>query len=365
VNRLNSRIKELEDRLASSPPSNGVMLGERIGILLREAEEAAAEAITAAEARATQIIAEVEVKNAAAEDTVGRAVARAEVEARRIETQARGEAEEIVAEAEARAAARTRQIEQWAEQVVSHTRAEEARMLKEQQARQFSAAAELKTMADQKAEAASQLRELRDAIDRALELAHDEDVASIDPDIDPEIDPEWPVAAPVHANLDADSGDGAAFGGPTIADSDVDLVSNDSADSDVKLFSDDGAADISEDLAADDTGDVSVDDTGEVEVVEAVEVEVVEAQSIWADEHPWGPGDLVEDEEVAWSGPAREPADDFYPSRAEEPVTGEIELRDMPHMAGSEDLDDGLDTRIEAWVSGGSPQVEPKHFRRL
>ena len=61
------------------------------------------------------------------------ATARAEEQARRIETVARGEAAEIVAEAEARATARTRQIEQWAEQVVSHTRAEEARLLHEQQ----------------------------------------------------------------------------------------------------------------------------------------------------------------------------------------------------------------------------------------
>ena len=47
--------------------------------------------------------------------------ARAEEQAHRIETVARGEAADIVAEAEARAAARTRQIEQWAEQVISHT----------------------------------------------------------------------------------------------------------------------------------------------------------------------------------------------------------------------------------------------------
>ena len=66
--------------------------------------------------------------------------------------------------------ARTRQIEQWAEQVVSHTRAEEARMLREQQQKKIEALADLKRITDQRAAAAVTLTDLRGMLGRALEL---------------------------------------------------------------------------------------------------------------------------------------------------------------------------------------------------
>ena len=129
INQLNARIRELEGRINAEPPRSGAIVGERIGILLREAEEAASETVARAETRAEAILSSADAKEQEADEIVRAALARGEDQSRRIESAARAEAAEIVAEAEARATARTRQIEQWAEQVISHTRAEEARML--------------------------------------------------------------------------------------------------------------------------------------------------------------------------------------------------------------------------------------------
>jgi DivIVA domain-containing protein len=170
VNRLNARIKELEDRINSEAPRSGAVVGERIGILLREAEEAASDTVTRAETRAAAVVAAAEAKEHEADDIVRAALARGEDQSRRIESAARAEAAEIVAEAEARATARTRQIEQWAEQVISHTRAEEARMLREQQERRKAAKAELQFLSDQQDDASRVLTDLRDALGQALGL---------------------------------------------------------------------------------------------------------------------------------------------------------------------------------------------------
>ena len=157
VARCNTRIKELEDKIRTDTPRTGAALGERIGILLHQAEEAAADVVARAEADASRTVAAAEARATEAEELMQSATVRAEEQARRIETVAKGEAAEIVAEAEARAAARTRQIEQWAEQVISHTRAEEARMFVEQQKAKEAAQAELRTLADQRRTAAATL----------------------------------------------------------------------------------------------------------------------------------------------------------------------------------------------------------------
>jgi DivIVA domain-containing protein len=173
VARCNTRIKELEDRLRTETPKSGTALGERIGLLLQQAEDAASETVARADADATRIVAAAESRAAEADELMRSVTERAEDQARRIETVARGEAAEIVAEAEARAAARTRQIEQWAEQVISHTRAEEARLFLEQQNAREAAATELAKLADQRAAAASTISALRDALGRAAGLIED------------------------------------------------------------------------------------------------------------------------------------------------------------------------------------------------
>jgi DivIVA domain-containing protein len=181
VAKCNARIKELEDRVRSETPKNGMALGERIGLLLHQAEEAAADAVARAEAEASIIVARAETRSAEADELLRNATTRAEEQARRIETVARGEAAEIVAEAEGRAAARTRQIEQWAEQVVSHTRAEEARLFLEQQRAKEAADVELKTLGEQRATAAATLTELREALGRAVGI-----IAEPEPESEPE-----------------------------------------------------------------------------------------------------------------------------------------------------------------------------------
>lgn len=170
IARLNSRLKDLEERISSETPKTGALVAERIAILLRTAEDTAADTITRSEATAAQIVAEANSKLTEAEDALRAAVSRGEAQARTIEATARGEAAEIIAEAEARASARTRQIEQWAEEVVSRTRAEEARMLREHQERRNRAVSELTALAEQRDAAAITLARLRETLGEALGL---------------------------------------------------------------------------------------------------------------------------------------------------------------------------------------------------
>jgi DivIVA domain-containing protein len=193
INQLNARIKELEGRINAEPPRSGAIIGERIGILLREAEEAASDTVTRAETRSAAILSAADAKEQEADEIVRAALARGEDQSRRIESAARAEAAEIVAEAEARATARTRQIEQWAEQVISHTRAEEARMLREQQEQKRAAKAELQYLHDQQVEATQVLTALRDSLGQALGLI--EPAAPSRPEAAPETSVEAPAAA--------------------------------------------------------------------------------------------------------------------------------------------------------------------------
>ena len=170
VAKCNARIKELEDRIRADTPKSGIALGDRIGLLLNEAEEAASDMVARAEAEASRVHAAADTRAAEAEELMRTTTVRAEEQTRRMETVARGEAAEIVAEAEARAGARTRQIEQWAEQVVSHTRAEEARQVLEQQRAKEAAMAELKGLGDQRDSAVANLTSLREALGRAVGL---------------------------------------------------------------------------------------------------------------------------------------------------------------------------------------------------
>jgi hypothetical protein len=181
VARCNGRIKELEDKIRADTPRTGMALGERIGLLLHEAEEAAADLRSRAEADRSRIVAGAEAKAAEADELMHSVTTQAEDQARRIEAVARGEAAEIVSESEARAAARTRQIEQWAEQVISHTRAEEARMFVEQQKARDAASAELQALAEQRQAAATTLLSVREAIGRAVGLIEDKDEPSASP----------------------------------------------------------------------------------------------------------------------------------------------------------------------------------------
>jgi DivIVA domain-containing protein len=219
VGRLNARIKELEERIRSDTPRSGAALGERIGQLLSEAEQAAADTVVAAKDEAAQIIAAADARTAEAEELMRSVTARAEGEARRIETAARSEASEIVAEADSRAAARTRQIEQWAEQVISHTRAEEARMIVERQKAEDAARAQLHALADQRAAATRTLTELRDALTRAVTLTHSADEPARDRDQPLVVSPAAePAAIPAPPAVTGVTGPTGSTGSPGSAD---------------------------------------------------------------------------------------------------------------------------------------------------
>jgi DivIVA domain-containing protein len=204
VTKCNARIKELEDRIRADTPKSGIALGDRIGFLLNEAEKAAAEVMSRAEAEGGRLVANAEARVVEAEELMRSTTTRAEEQARRIENVAKGEAAEIVAEAEARATARTRQIEQWAEQVVSHTRAEEVRQLAEQQRTRETAMAELKELSDQRSSAMGSLTALREALDRAAGLIQE--------------DHGRPGASPTNAADEAPASNGASLSGATDVD---------------------------------------------------------------------------------------------------------------------------------------------------
>lgn len=173
IAKLKGRIVELEDRINSDTPRTGAVLGERIGLLLRQAEDTAADTIRRGEDRAAELIAESNRKLADAEDEAAAIVARADEQARRAEAAARAEADEIIADAERRATVRTRDIEQWADQTISRTRADEAKMRHEQDVERQRAMSELRDLAAKRDAVAATLADLREALGNALGLVVD------------------------------------------------------------------------------------------------------------------------------------------------------------------------------------------------
>jgi DivIVA domain-containing protein len=173
IAKLKGRIVELEDRINSDTPRTGAVLGERIGLLLRQAEDTAADTIRRGEDRAAELIAESNRKLADAEDEAAAIVARADEQARRTEAAARAEADEVIADAERRATVRTRDIEQWADQTISRTRADEAKMRHEQDVERQRAMSELRDLAAKRDAVAATLADLREALGNALGLVVD------------------------------------------------------------------------------------------------------------------------------------------------------------------------------------------------
>ena len=318
VDRLNARIADLEDRIRSDVPKSGAILGERIAIVLRSAEETAADTVNRAEAQAADLMDKAHQDVAAAEDQARGATQRGEEQARRIESSARAEAAEIIAEAESRASARTRQIEQWAEQVVSHTRSEEARMLKEQQQKRDQAEADLRALADERDTVAASIAELRDQLTRALDTVGKAAPISL-----------LPVPEPA---------------GPQPAVIDVVAVIE---------------ADVTSDAESEPEDQPAAEDDGPTDL-EVEDPEIEEASAADEDEMPWPSAFRPVDDEVGTEDAAAD-------------QTGEIEAQDgaeedqeasgpvHAHVAGTEERDD-FDSKFDAWVTG---TLGPRHFRRL
>ena len=328
VDRLNARIADLEERIRAEVPRSGAVLGERISILLRAAEETAADTVNRAETAAAEILDRAQQEVESAEDQARGAVMRADEQAGRIESAARVEAAEIVAEAETRASTRTRQIEQWAEQVVSHTRAEEARMLAEQQEKRQAAEAELRALAEQRDAVAATLAELRDTLGQALGLVGP--VPTRPQEAEPVAATATPEADPDAADMDDLAVDASEVETADMAEADGEDL--------------DGGEALEPEEAQDDLGLYVVAAEAEAEV----------------------DGD-EEHEELPWPA-AFHPHADGAEDRDEADRTGEmISLVVEPEAADDEEAEretesDEFETKFEAWVSGTG---EPKHFRRL
>lgn len=387
VSRLNCRIKDLEERLTTDAPKSGVVLGERISILLRTAEDTAAETVSRAEAQAASVLAQANAKMADADEMVRAAIARGESQARSLEAAARGQAQEIIAEAEALAAARTRQIEQWTEETISRTRAEEARLLREQEDMKRAARAELQDLADQRDAVADSLAELREVLGQALGL-----VARPEPAVED-------AAVSVEQHQLVESAEHAAAVAPAPGGVAGAEVAGDEPDRD------DSAADEAAGHEAA-RGQVAADDLAADHAAgEHVSPEDDSVQALrWLDPADTNPGEepaavLVNDAEDragATSGDegdddqddqAISGEDDFYPrlddgpdDEADERLgggpaeaidlcehTGEMEAVIVPSLYDDDSPEMAeLDAKIDAWVSDPEPvdPTAPKHFRR-
>ena len=308
VDRLNARIAELEGRIQGEVPKSGAVLGERISMILSSAEEAAAETVARAEAQAEEILRSARTEAARVEDQARGASVRSAEQARRTEAAARAEATEIVAEAEARASARTRQIEQWAEQVVSHTRAEEARMLQERADRIAEVEAEIQGLVDSRDDLAASLDELRNTISGALDGIGGPPARprAIEPEHTPIPVPD--LDAPVESVVVIDA---AAVAAEQAAETEPE------PDAESPVIAD--------------GHEVADDATGEIEALH-IDLDLTDH------------ADETEDDSLEMPWPAA-----FSPIKD---LTGEIELPDPE-----------FDTKFDAWMT--ESDGEPRHFKRI
>ena len=412
IARLNGRVKELEDHLNSDTPRTGAILGERIGILLRTAEETATDTVLRAEAESARIEEEAKQRLADAEEAARVSIARGQEQARRVEASARAQASEIASEAEARATARTRQIEQWAEQVISHTRAEEARMLREQEEKRRAALAELRSLGEQRDAVAATLAQLRETLGQALGLVTQPERAgsagisgrpdtpsasasaggtllSVVPsdvegpdEVPTEVSTEAPAAGSDIERAAEAAGPAPASTGTGGQDAGIDL--RDDADHVEPA----GASAADEDAGERDLGPGGDFPAGELDghqpaapvaagtspTVEASPTAEIAVTEIRHDDTPLSddhddrygtglqPGDESgeADEEQPWWEPrdVRPPFDgDAVDDEHEDPADEQLELRSTAGRSSADEQE--FEAKLEAWVSDGA-----KHFRR-
>jgi cell division septum initiation protein DivIVA len=180
--RLLSRIAELEAAIRSETPHTVRALGERITLILSEAEAGAEETLAQARARADYVIAEAQdqaetlrrqasMAHAQANETLAGAQRQAEDLAARIESEAKSRAAVIVADAEGRARRRQEQIESWAQEVITRTQADQARMTEEFAAIRRRHESDVAELASQRDEVLVTLRTLQRSLGRAVERA--------------------------------------------------------------------------------------------------------------------------------------------------------------------------------------------------
>jgi DivIVA domain-containing protein len=178
--RLLARVEELESAIRTETPHTVAALGQRITLILSEAEEGASDTISQAEARAQYLVGEAErlaeatrrqaeTVSAQANETLAGAQRQAEALAERLEAEARGRAASIVGDAQMRAQRRHDQIESWAQEVIVRTQADQVRLTEEFAKARRHHDAELHALAGQRDDAVAALRTLQGALGRAIE----------------------------------------------------------------------------------------------------------------------------------------------------------------------------------------------------
>ncbi|MGH9059723.1 MAG: DivIVA domain-containing protein, partial [Acidimicrobiales bacterium] len=142
VQRMTGRVSDLERALRSETPRSIGGLGERLVLILDQAEAGANETVALAQSEADSILAAAhqagEAARHEAERTTGEAQARAantcktaEQTAWRLEHEAQLRADEILRQSEAQAEARIAEIEQWAAQVRAQITSDQVRAREE------------------------------------------------------------------------------------------------------------------------------------------------------------------------------------------------------------------------------------------
>ncbi len=180
VARLRARVGELEDAIRSETPHTVRAIGERITLILSEAEAGATDTLAQAQSRAEQLVTEAREEAeelhrrasealAEAQATSAEAHREAEEHLARTESEARARATAILGEAEARARRRQAQIEGWAQEVIAATQADQAQMAEEFALVRRRHEAELADLLSRRDEVVAGLRDLQLAITQAVE----------------------------------------------------------------------------------------------------------------------------------------------------------------------------------------------------
>jgi len=180
--RMAARIAELEDAIRSESPHTVRALGERISLILGEAETGAEETLSQARSHADSLVADAEreaetlrrqasMYSAQAQETLAGAQRQAEELAERLEADAKARAAGIVADAEGRARRRHEQIESWAQEVIARTQADQARLTEEFAEVRRRHEAEVADLVVRRDEVVATLRSLTGALERAVNRA--------------------------------------------------------------------------------------------------------------------------------------------------------------------------------------------------
>lgn len=179
--RLVSRIEELEDAINFETPHTVGALGERIKLILENAEEGANDALLRAKAEADYIVSEArkaaedterqaKANLAQSEETLSGSQRQADDLAERIESDARAKAVALLGEADLAAQRRKEQIETWAQGVIARTQADQSKMIQDFANVRRSHESAIRTLGVERDESVSALRALQLRINRAIEM---------------------------------------------------------------------------------------------------------------------------------------------------------------------------------------------------